>query len=522
MRRPVATSARPERAHGPELRADDAFDQALLAQVRPAGWLNPAPRGRYHLVVVGGGTGGLVSAAIAAGLGASVALVERGLLGGDCLNVGCVPSKALLRAARAWHDARTAAAEFGGPAAEGAGDFSAVMTRMRRLRAELSPVDSAERFRGLGVDVFLGEGRFVAPDAMDVGGARLRFRRAIIATGGRPVVPPVPGLADVDYLTNETVFNLTVLPPRLAIVGAGPIGCELAQAFARFGSKVTLLDSADRILTADDPDAAAVVRRSLEHDGIRIRVRTELTRVEQGPGGALLHLEAGPGHADAAVIETDRIVVAAGRRPEFDALALDRAGVRAGPRGIEVDDRMRTANRRIFAIGDVASRHRFTHAADAQARLAVPNALFFGLGGGRRSSLVLPWCTYTDPELAHTGRTIAELEADGVAYDTVTVPLAEVDRARLDGDTAGFVRVHVSRGRDRILGATLVSRHAGETISELTLAIRARLALSAIGATVHPYPTVAEALRKAADVRSRGRLTPSARRVLRGFFSLFR
>jgi pyruvate/2-oxoglutarate dehydrogenase complex dihydrolipoamide dehydrogenase (E3) component len=265
-----------------------------------------------------------------------------------------------------------------------------------------------------------------------------------------------------------------------------------------------------------------VVRHALERDGIRIRLRTELTTVAPSSNGARLHLAAGPDDAHAAAVETDRIIVAAGRRPEFAALALDRAGVRAGPEGIEVDDRMRTTNRRILAIGDVASRYRFTHAADAQARLAVPNALFFGLGGGRRSSLVLPWCTYTDPELAHTGRTIAELEADGIAYDTVTVPLAEVDRARLDGDTAGFLRVHVARGGDRIVGATLVSRHAGETISELTLAIRARLGLGAIGATIHPYPTVAEALRKASDIRSRGRLTPFARRVLRGFFSLFR
>lgn len=520
----MAISTPPERSlHEASLLPDDAFDRALLAQVRPADWRNPAPRDRYHLVVLGGGTGGLVTAAIAAGLGATVALVERGLLGGDCLNVGCVPSKALLRAARAWHEARGAAAEFGGPQADGAGDFAAAMARMRRIRAELSPVDSAARFRDLGVDVFLGTGRFVAPNAVAVGDARLRFRRAVIATGGRPVVPPVPGLAESGFLTNETVFTLTELPRRLVILGAGPIGCELAQAFARFGAEVTVIDMAERILTADDPDAAAVVRAALERDGVRLRLGAQLTAVERlGPGLRLGVSQGGVAEAAPSALECDRILVAAGRRPELGPLALDAAGVRAGAQGIEVDDRMRTANRRIFAIGDVASRHRFTHNADAQARLVVPNALFFGLGGGSAGRLVVPWCTYTEPELAHTGRTTAELDAAGIAYDTVTVPLAHVDRARLDGDAEGFLRVHVARRGDRILGATLVSAHAGETISELTLAIRARLGLGAIGTTIHPYPTTAEALRKAADARSRERLTPVARRVLAAFFSLFR
>jgi pyruvate/2-oxoglutarate dehydrogenase complex dihydrolipoamide dehydrogenase (E3) component len=516
----VTASTSPERPHGPSLIAGDPSDTALLAQVRPPGWTNPTPRDRYHLVVVGGGTAGLVTAAIAAGLGARVALVERSLLGGDCLNVGCVPSKALLRAARAWHEARRAAPAFAGPTADGDGDFAGVMERMRRIRADLSPVDGAERFRGLGVDVFLGEARFTGRDSIEVAGAVLRFRRAVIATGARPSVPPIPGLADSAFLTNETVFTLTELPRRLAIIGAGPIGCELAQAFTRFGSDVTVFDEADRVLTNDDPDAGAVIRAALERDGVRFRLGASLSAVERDGHGWRLRYDTNTGSGDAATV--DRILVATGRRAEHAALVLDAAGIQAGPRGIEVDDRMRTTNRRVFAIGDVASRHRFTHAADAQARLVVPNALFFGIGGGKVGELVVPWCTYTDPELAHTGRTAAELDAAGAAYDSVTVPLAEVDRARLDGEAEGFLRVHVARGSDKLLGATLVSAHAGETISELTLAVRSGLRLGAIGATIHPYPTVAEALRKAADARSRARLTPRARRLLKGYFSFFR
>lgn len=487
---------------GPALLAGDEFDELLRSRVHPADWRNPVPRDRYHLVVLGGGTAGLVTAAIAAGLGARVALVERDLLGGDCLNVGCVPSKALIESARA----------------DGTGDFALVMQRLRRIRAELSRVDSAERFTGLGVDVFLGEGRFVAADTLEVAGATLRFRRAVIATGARATVPPVPGLADAPFLTNETVFTLTELPRRLAVLGAGPIGCELAQAFARLGSEVHVIDQAARILPGDDPDAAEVVRRSLERDGVRFHLQSAAAAVARAGAGIRVTLT-----GDAATpITADRLLVAVGRTPNVDGIGLDVAGVRTARHGIEVDDRLRTSNPRIFAIGDAASPRRFTHHADAQARIVVPNALFFGLGGGRASRLVVPWCTYTEPELAHTGRTAAELDEEGARYDTITVPFEEVDRAALDGAREGFVRVHLARGSDRILGATIVGRHAGELISEVTLAIRTAQGLGAVGATIHPYPTRAEGLRKAADAWRRGRLTPRARKLFAGFFALFR
>ena len=499
-------------------------DAAPLANVHPQGWRNPAPAPRYHLVVLGAGTAGLVSAAVAAGLGARVALVERHLMGGDCLNVGCVPSKAMLRAARAWHDARTAAARFGGPMADGAGDFGVVMARMRDLRANLSRIDSAARFRDLGVDVFLGDGRFTGADGLavrDAGGgeATLRFRRAIVATGGRPAVPPLDGLEEAGYVTNETVFALTERPARLVVVGGGPIGCEMAQAFARFGSEVTILDAGERLLAHDDADAARVVERALIAEGVTVQHGANVHAARRDRDERTLDYEV---DGRRSMVSGDAILVAAGRAPNVDGLGLDAAGVRYGERGIEVDDRFRTSNPRVFAIGDCASRHRFTHAADAQARLAVPNALFFGVGGGKASGIVMPWCTYTSPEVAHVGMTAAEAADAGDRVDTITIPLAEVDRAVLDGDTEGFFRVHLARGSDRILGATLVSDHAGETISEVTAAMVNRVGLAGLGRTIHPYPTHAEAIRKAADAYRRAKLTPSARRLFGLFFRVFR
>jgi pyruvate/2-oxoglutarate dehydrogenase complex dihydrolipoamide dehydrogenase (E3) component len=493
----------------------DEHNRRLLANVHPAGYVNPAPRDRYHLVVLGAGTGGLVTAAIAAALGAKVALIEKHLTGGDCLNVGCVPSKAILRAARAWSEVRRGAERFGAPAATGPGEFAAVMERMRRLRADLSRIDSVERFRSLGVDVFLGEGRFVSRSAIEVGGARLPFRRAVVATGGRPAIPPVPGLRETDPLTNETVFWLTTLPPRLLVVGAGPIGCEMAQAFARLGSQVTLLSRGARILPREDRDAAQVVEQAMTRDGVRLHLGSKLVEASrQGSDKVLVYEREGRRETTAA----DHILVAAGREPTVSGLGLETAGVAFGAAGIKVDARLRTTNHRVYAVGDVASVHRFTHAADAQARLVVRNALFFGRG--RTTALVMPWCTYTSPEVAHVGMYEADAQKAGLEVDTITVPLEDVDRAVLDGATEGFLRVHVRRGTDRILGATLVADHAGDVIGELTLAITAGIGLGRIGATIHPYPTQGEIVRKAADAFGRRRLTPLAKRVFALFFRI--
>jgi pyruvate/2-oxoglutarate dehydrogenase complex dihydrolipoamide dehydrogenase (E3) component len=496
----------------------DEHNRRLQGNVHPPDWRNPEPRKRYDLVVLGAGTGGLVSAAIGAGLGARVALVERHLMGGDCLNVGCVPSKAMIRAAGAWSAARDAADRFGGPAARVEhGDFAAAMERMRRVRAEISAVDGAERFRDLGVDVFLGEGRFTAPDRVEVGGAPLRFRRAIVATGTRPTAPPVPGLEQAGYLTNETVFSLTERPHRLLVLGGGPIGCELAQAFARFGTEVTLLEREERLLTRDDPDAAAVVRAALARDGVRVVTGAEIRSVER-EGRRVRAAYAVGGRAVDAV--ADELLVAAGRAPNLEGLGLEAAGIHHGERGVEVDRRLRTSNGHVYAVGDVTGRHPFTHVADAHARIAVQNALFF-----RRldvEDLVVPWCTYTSPELAHVGIRVEEAAERGVKLDTITVAMAEVDRARIDGETEGFLRVHLEKGSDRILGATLVGAHAGDIVSQITASMRAGTGLGTLSETVFPYPTRAEIIRKAADTHRRGRLTPRARKGFALYFRLFR
>ncbi len=519
----------------------DAYNTALLEHVHPPAWVNPTPKDRYHLVVVGAGTGGLVTAAIAAGLGARVALIERRLMGGDCLNVGCVPSKALIRAARSWHEASTSAAMFGGPRVGDprSGDFSAAMERMRRVRAELSEIDGAPRYASLGVDVFLGSATFTAPDAIEIDGARLRFRRAVVATGARAAMPSVEGLTNMGFYTNETIFNLTTRPERLLVVGGGPIGCELAQTFARLGSRVTVLQSAARILPRDEADAAAVVHRAMERDGVTIITSAMVTRAQQIGSETVLHYTiAGPpaggmnaGGMNAAPTTTtagvphsvagDAILVAAGRAPNVEGLGLEAAGIAFTPQGITVDDHLRnTTNARVYAIGDVASRYHFTHVADAQARLVVQNALFFGRK--KASALVIPWCTYTTPELAHVGHTRESAAAAGIRVDTVTVPLTSVDRAVLDGEAEGFLSVHTRRGTDRIVGATLVAEHAGESISELTVAITNGVGLTRVGAAIHPYPTQAEAIRKAADAWRRRKLTPMAKRVFGLFFRIVR
>ena len=494
----------------------DEHNRTLLANVAPDDWKNPEPADRYHLVVIGGGTAGLVSAAGAAGLGARVALIERHLMGGDCLNVGCVPSKGIIRAARAWHAVRNGA-DFGAPAAAGDGDFAEAMRRMRRLRARISHVDGAARFRDLGVDVFLGEGKFVAPDAVEVDGERLNFRRAVIATGGRAAAPPIPGLEEAGYLTNETIFSLEKLPRRFAMIGAGPIGCEVSQAFARLGSRVFLLQSREHILPREDPDAAEVVEAAMKRDGVEISCAAKITKVERNGDGKVIHYVCG-GHDHTAV--ADEILVAVGRAPNVEGLGLEEAGVEYERHGVKVDDRLRTTNPRIFAAVDVASKYKFTHAADAQARIVIQNALFFGRA--KASRLVYPWCTYTSPEIAHVGMYEKDAQALGYEVDTMTLPLGELDRAILDGEDEGFLRLHLKKGTDRILGATLVAEHAGEMIGEVSLAITAGLGLKKIGSTIHPYPTQAEVFRKAADAWNRRRLTPLVKKFFSVFLKIFR
>jgi pyruvate/2-oxoglutarate dehydrogenase complex dihydrolipoamide dehydrogenase (E3) component len=499
----TVSSMTPSDAH-PLIQPWDTHNQRLIAQVHPPDWINPTPGGRYNLVVIGAGTAGLVTAVGAAGLGAKVALIEKHLMGGDCLNVGCVPSKAILRAARAAAEVRIARELGVNVPTEVPVDFGKVMERMRRLRADISPHDSAARFRDLGVDVYLGAAQFTGPDTVEVGGQTLHFAKAVIATGARVAAPPIPGLNDVPYLTNETLFSLTHLPRRLGIVGAGPIGCEMAQAFARLGSEVYLVEATDGVLPREDRDGARIVQAALTRDDVRVLCcgkNLELSRVDEG---VRMKAESQGKRYDLVV---DQLLIAAGRAPNVERLGLESAGVEFDlKRGVKVNDRLQTSAPRIYACGDVCSTYRFTHAADFMARIVIQNALF--KGRARASSLLIPWCTYTSPEIAHVGLDESEANARGIAIDTFTQPLDKVDRAILDGETEGFVRVHVRQGTDRIVGATVVAAHAGDLIGELTLAMKGRLGLKTVGATIHPYPTQAEAIRKTGDLYNRTRLTP--------------
>ncbi len=488
---------------------DDAHDRRLIENCHPSGWVNPTPAGKYNLVVVGAGTAGLVSAAGAAGLGAKVALIERNLMGGDCLNVGCVPSKGVIRAARAAYDARNGA-EFGVQfTAQPNIGFAAAMERMRRLRAGISGHDSAERFQKLGVDVFIGNGCFVGPLAVEVDGKRVEFDRAVIATGARAAELPAPGLGEAGYLTNETVFTLTALPRRIAVIGAGPIGCELAQSFARFGSEVYLIEALHGIMPNEDPDASDVVRESMmDRDGVKLMCCGKELKVSTADGHKRLTLDSHDNHYDIVV---DEILVGGGRKPNLEGLGLEEAGVQYTSQGVIVDDRLRTTNSRIYAAGDICSRYKFTHAADAMARIVIANALF--MARRRVTDLVIPWCTYTDPEIAHVGYYEKDAKEAGFDVATITQPLSEVDRAILDSEGEGFARVHYNKKTGRILGGTIVARHAGEMIGELTLAITAKQGMSVLSSTIHSYPTQAEALRKIGDAYMRTKLTPRVRMI---------
>ncbi len=492
---------------------EDLYNAQWRANARPADWRNPTPTGRYNLVVIGAGSAGLVGAAGTAGLGGRVAVIEKHHLGGDCLNTGCVPSKTLLRSAHALDEIRRAAA-LGVPLPEVQADFGQVMARVRRIRAEVSVADSAEHFQSLGIDVYFGEARFTGPDTLTVGGQTLQFSKALLATGSRAAVPPIPGLAEAGYLTNETLFNLTALPRRLIVIGGGPIGCEMAQAFQSLGSAVTVVDRSPTILARDDADAAAVVRRALEQTGVQFRLGATPTRVERQGAEVHVTLEVA---GQMINLTGDQLLVATGRAPNVDGLDLEQAGVGFTKRGVTVNDFLQTSNRRIYAAGDVAFKYQFTHTADATARIAVQNALFFGRR--RASQLVIPWCTYTDPELAQIGLTEAEAQAQGVAVTPITYHYKDLDRAITDGDTAGFIKVLVRAGSDQIVGATIVARRAGDMIGEVTVAMASRTGLGKLTTVIHPYPTQSEGLKKVADAYNRTRLTPLVKRLITLFLA---
>ncbi|HJN46721.1 MAG: mercuric reductase [Acidobacteria bacterium] len=485
-----------------QLLPNDEHNQRLEANVHPPDWINPTPSGPYNIVVIGAGTAGLVTAAGAAGLGAKVALIERSLMGGDCLIVGCVPSKGVISAARV-AAAVTHAREFGVEVPDGVNiNFAAAMERMRKQRARISPNDSAARFRDLGIDVFLGQGHFVDARTIDVDGTKLTFSRAVIATGARAAAPAIAGLDGVEYLTNESLFSLTELPRRFGVIGAGPIGCEMAQAFARLGADVFLVEAEHGILPREDRDAAAIVQSAIERDGVKLLCCGQELKITNS-GGIRLTVES---HGRSYDEPLDQLLVAVGRAPNVESLNLEAVGVDYDRKGVTVSDRLQTTNPRIYAAGDICSPYQFTHAADFMARIVIQNALF--KGRKKASALTIPWCTYTSPEIAHVGMYEKEAADKAIDVDTYEQHFRDVYRAILEGDEDGVAKVHVKKGTDRIVGATIVARHAGDLISEVTLAMTHGLGLSQIGATIHPYPTQADAIRQLGDQYNRTRLTP--------------
>jgi pyruvate/2-oxoglutarate dehydrogenase complex dihydrolipoamide dehydrogenase (E3) component len=457
-------------------------------------WHNPQPREPYHLLVIGGGPAGLVAARAAVALGARVALVEKHLLGGVSLNSGCVPSQALIRTSRLYAEMRNAEAYGASTPASVDVDFSLAMERMRRIRTRLGRVDTAPRIAEAGIDLFFGAARFVDVDAVDVDGLRLRFRKALIATGSRSLLPTIPGLDQAGYLTNESLFDLTELPKSLLVIGGGPVGCEVAQAMCRFGCRTIIAHAEPLFLPKEERDAALLLAAALARDGVEIHLNT--TAINVRVEGGLKTVET-INDGNVATIKVDQILTGIGRLPALSGLNLEAAGVNYdADNGIVVDDFMRTTNRRIYSAGDVCLEHQFTDTAEASARIAVRNALCFGRE--RLSELTIPWCTYTDPEIAHVGLYVRQARERGIPVKTFTVPMHDVDRAVADGEESGFVKIHLRDGSGKILGATVVARHAGEMINDLSLAMVADISLGTIARVIHAYPTQAEGIKKAA------------------------
>ncbi len=488
----------------------DEHNQRLLGNVHPADWKNPTPSGKYNLVAIGGGTAGLISAIGTAGLGGKVALIERHLMGGDCLNVGCVPSKALIRPSRLAAEMRNAA-DFGlSPVEPRKEDFPKVMERLRRLRAEISDNDSASRYTEKGVDVFLGEAKFTGRNTVEVDGQEIQFKKAVITTGARAVQPDIQGLADAGFLTNETIFNLTELPKHLVVIGGGPIGCELAQAFRRLGSDVTIIERS-RFLSREDPEASALLAEVFEREGLEVLLHSTVKEVRRSGDKKQVVIEQ---DGVEKIIEADQIMVGMGRQPNVENLGLEVAGVEFDSRrGVRVTDQLQTTNPNIYAAGDCCMMHKFTHAADAAAQIVIQNALF---GGKKKlSALNMPWCTYTHPEIAHVGMYAHEATERGIEIDFYKFEMAENDRAIAEGEAEGFVKVTVKKGTDQILGATIVAAHAGEMINEISVAMAAKMGLGKIGGVIHPYPTQSEAIKRVAGLYNQTRLTPMVAKLMK-------
>lgn len=498
-------------ADTPQTLLQDQYDTVLASNAHPPNYVNPAPLPRYNLVILGAGPAGLEAAQRAAQAGAAVALVEEGLLGGEQLGTGCVPSKSFIRSARAHGDVRMAG-YYGVRVPEIIeGDFAGAMARLRRTRSVLSSRVSMRRLTGMGIHVFLGRGRFLDKDKVEVAGKILRFSRAMIATGSRPIIPPIDGLTRIGYLTSQTVFSLGRQPERLAVIGAGPVGCEMAQAFGRLGSEVTLIEREMQILPGEDGDACRILAGALQRNEVDVKLGAIVTHVRGTGPEKVVHLRI-DGHSQQ--VAADEILVCMGRTPNIEDLALAAAGIEQdAEHGIIVDDSLCTSNRRIYAAGDVCTRERFAHAAVAMAQIVVRNALFFGRR--RFSELTVPRCVYTDPEIARVGLCSDDARRRGCPVETYTVPFHAIDRAVIDGDEEGLLKIHVRKGTDRIIGAAIIGKQAADMISQITMAMVHKIGLRGIGRVIYPYPTHIEAIRTAAEACNRQTLGTAARVLLR-------
>lgn len=468
----------------------------------------------YDICVIGGGAGGLVVAAGGAALGARVILIEKNQLGGDCLRYGCVPSKTLLHSARVAQTLR-GAGRFGIPAVQPDISIPRVMKRVQSVIDAIAIHDSPERFRGLGVEVLFGAGRFVSPTQFEVEGRTLTARAFVIATGSRPSIPPIPGLDATPYLTNENLFSLQEAVDHLIVMGGGPIGLEMAQAFRRLGCRVTVLERNGQILPREDTDLAAVVAQRLDREGVHIHTGSTVRASRGTPEG--IQVDYRDQENREHTLRGSHLLVAAGRQANVEDLGLEAAGVELEQGRIQTDRRLRSSNRAIYACGDVTGPYQFTHMAEHQAGIILRNVIF--RLPAKVEQKVIPWCTFTDPELARVGLSEGEAQARGITHRVYTFPFRDIDRAQAEGETEGLTKIVTDR-KGRLLGAALAGPHAGELIHEYTLAIAKGMKASDLSGVIHIYPTLAQINRRVADQRLKESLTPARKKWLQRIFRL--
>ncbi len=471
-----------------------AIDQLFLDRVRPPQWKNPEPKPCYDLVVLGAGPAGVAAARAARVANLTVALVESHWIGGNSLNFGSVPSKALIRTGRAY-EALVNSEAFGAPAVpEPAAELTAVMSRMRRVRTRIAEYCSVARLQADGIEIFFGDARFAGNNYLSLGAVFLRFKKALIATGARPASPDIPGLEEAGYLTSTSIFEIKTLPQRLAIIGGGPLGCEMAQAFAHMGSRVTILQNEPKFLPQEERDAAEILSRSLSRSGVDTRLNTTVVGARRDQAGLWLDADL---NGCKYALSVDAILVSVGRTPNTEGLELAAAGIEVGSDGrVEVDDHLRTRNPDVYAAGDVCMAHKFTNIAETTGRMAIQNA--FEQGEQRCSQMIVPWCTYCDPEIAHIGMHIWDARNRSIFVKSYTVMMQDIDRAITDGRDEGFVKIHVRDGTDEIIGATIVASRASEMINEIAVIMNAKVGMRQLAGMLHTYPSQSDAIRLAA------------------------